>query len=210
MTTPIGPHGWIVDEAGELTLAASAPGVIGGAIIRAARRSADLSRQDLAGMLTVDPGTVRDWENGSRPLFCVSYRQLCQLSDALHQAGASVGHDKDELFLASQCDLLIAGILRGFEDYAEVPPIDEDDRTGEAARSLLRWALTGQVPDRYRPYVLADRLLTAPDVALFADVARDLQAGSYGDDLASYGTALVAVTTLQVPGTAQGDTCADG
>lgn len=195
MTTPIGPHGWIVNEAGELTLAASAPGVIGGAIIRAARRSADLSRQDLAGLLTVHPGTVRDWENGVLPLFSVSYHQLCQLADALHQAGARVGHDKDELLLASQCDLLIAGILRGFEDYAEVPPIDED-AAGEAARSLLRWALTGQVPDLYRPCVLADRLLTGPDVALFADVARDLQAGSYGDDLASYGTALVAIITL--------------
>jgi transcriptional regulator with XRE-family HTH domain len=208
VTTPIGPRGWIVDEAGELTLAASAPGVIGGAIIRAARRSADLSRQDLARMLTADPSTIRDCENGIRPLFCVSYHQLCQLSEALYQAGARVGHDKDELLLASQCDLLIAGILRGFEDYAELPPIDEDV-AGEAARSLLRWALTGQVPGRYRPYAPAGLLLTGPDASLFADVARDLQAGSHGDDLASYGTALAALTTLRIPGAAQGDTGTD-
>jgi transcriptional regulator with XRE-family HTH domain len=171
-----------VDQAGELTLAASAPSVIGGAIIRAARRSADLSRQDLARMLTVDPGTVHDWETGVRPLFSVSYHQLCQLSEALHQAGASVGHDKDELLLASQCDLLIAGILRGFEDYAEVPPIDEHV-AGEAARSLLRWALTGEVPDRYRSYVPAGRLLTGTDASFLAGAVRDLQAGSHGDDL---------------------------
>jgi len=195
VTTLIGPHGWIVDEAGEITLAASAPGVIGGAIIRAARRSAGLSRQDLARMLTVDPVTVRDWENGTCPLFCVSYPQLCQLTDALHQAGASVGHETDELVLASQCDLLIAGILRGFEDYADVPLI-EDDVAGEAARGLLRWALTGDVPDRYRQHAPTGRLLTGPSVSLFADFAWDLQAGSHGDHLASYGTALIALTAV--------------
>lgn len=195
MTTLIGPHGWIVDEAGEITLTASAPGVIGGAIIRAARRSADLSRHDLARMLAVDPGTVRDWENGTRPLFCMPYHQLCQLSGKVHQSGARVGGNKDELILASQCDLLITGILRGFEDYAEVPPI-EDDVAGEAARGLLRWALTGDVPDRYRQYAPTGRLLTGPSVSLFADFAWDLQAGSHGDHLASYGTALIALTAV--------------
>jgi transcriptional regulator with XRE-family HTH domain len=208
VTTPIRQHGWIVDEAGELTLAASAPGVIGGAIIRAARRSADLSRQDLARMLTADPIAVRDCENGVLPLFSVSYHQLCQLADVLHQAGARVGHDKDEFLLASQCDLLIAGILRGFEDYAEVPPIDEEV-AGEAARSLLRWALTGQVPDRYRPYVPAGRLLTGTDASLFADVVRDLKTGSHGDDLASYGTALAALATPRIPGATQSGTGTD-
>ena len=205
----MGPHGWIVDVAGEITLAASAPSMIGGAIIRAGRHSADLSRQDLARMLVVDPGTVRDWENGIRPMFGVSYKQLCRLADALHQAGARVGLDKDELLLASQCDLLVAGILRGFEDYAEVPPIDEDV-AGQAARSLLRWALTGQVPERYRPYVPAGRLLTRTDASLLADVVRDLQGGLYGDDLASYGAALAALTTQRIPGAAQGDTGTDG
>ena len=208
MTTPIRLDGWIVNEGGELTLAASAPGVIGGAIIRAARHSAGLSRQDLARMLTADPSTVRDCENGVLPLFSVSYHQLCQLADALHQAGARVGHDKDELLLASQCDLLIAGMLRGFEDYAEVPPIEEDV-AGEAARSLLRWALTGEVPARYRSYVPAGRLLTGTDASFLAGAVRDLQAGSYGDDLASYGTALAALTSQRIPGAAQDDTVTD-
>jgi len=195
VTTLIGPHGWIVDEAGEITLVASAPGVIGGAIIRAARHSASLSRGDLADMLTVDPGTVRDLENGSRPLFCMPYQQLCQLADTLHEARARVGDDKNELILASQCDLLITGVLRGFEEYAEVPPFDVYI-AGEVARGLLRWALAGLAPARYRLYVPIGRLLTGPDASLFADVARDLQAGSHGDHLTSYGTALVALTAL--------------
>jgi len=188
----IDPRGWIVAEAGEITVAASAPGVIGGAVIKAARRSAGLSRRDLASSMAVVPAVVREWESGIRPLFCVSYHELCQLADALDRDGARLGHEVDELVLASQCDLLITGILRGFEDYAEVPPVDEDV-AGEDARSLLSWALTGQVPDRYRPYVPVGRLLSWNDAYLFAYVARDLQAGSHGDDLTRYGTALTAL-----------------
>jgi hypothetical protein len=65
-------------------------------------------------MLAVSLTTVRGWENGSRPLYCVRYDQLRRLAEALRQAGAHVGQETSELVLASQCDLLIAGILRGF------------------------------------------------------------------------------------------------
>ena len=193
MTTLLARSGWIEDEAGAIAFPLSAPGVIGGAVIKAARRSAGLSRQDLARMLAVSPRTVHTWENGTRPLFSVRYDQLRQIADTLRNAGASVGREVADLVLASQCDLLIAGILHGFEDYAEVPPID-DDSEGEAARGLLRWALTGMVPDRCRAYALAGPLLAEPDVILFAAAARDLQAGSCGSDLKGYGAALVALT----------------
>ena len=91
VTTLIGPHGWIVDEAGEITLAASAPGVIGGAIIRAARRSVDLSRQDLADMLAVDPDTVRGWEPVSArcsacPTTSSASWQMCSIMPVLASA----------------------------------------------------------------------------------------------------------------------------
>jgi transcriptional regulator with XRE-family HTH domain len=151
--------------------------VIGGAVIKAARRSAGLSRQDLACTLAVSPLTIRTWENGTRPLFSVRYDRLRQIADALRKAGVLVGQEVSELVLASQCDLLITGTLHGFEDYAEVPPID-DDAEGEAARGLFRWALTGVVPDRYRAYTRTGPLLARPDVILFAAAARDLQAGS--------------------------------
>lgn len=193
MTTLIGLPGWIVDEAGEIRLPASPPGVIGAAVIRAARRSANLSEHQLADMLAVSHTTVRGWEDGSRPLYCVRYDQLRRLAEALHQTDAHVGQETSELVLASQCDLLIAGILRGFEDYVEVPPVDED-AAGRDARALLRWALTGQPPDRYSPYVPKVPLLAAADVSLFAAIVRDLQAGSHGYHLASYGDALVILT----------------
>jgi transcriptional regulator with XRE-family HTH domain len=195
VTTLLTRPGWIEDEADVIAFPVSAPGVIGGAVIKAARRSADLSRRDLARMLAISPLTVHTWENGTRPLFSVRYDQLCQIAEALRQAGALVGQELGELVLASQCDLLITGILRGFEDYAEVPPID-DDAEGQAARGQLRWALAGMVPDQYRAYVRTDPLLAKPDVMLFAAVAHDLEAGSRGSELAGYGTALVALTEL--------------
>jgi len=193
-TALIGLPGWIANQAADAGHPVSAPGVIGGAVISAARRSASLSQRKLARVLTVSPATVRSWENGTRPLFCVGYDQLCQLAEALRQAGAQVGQEADELILASQCDLLITGILRGFEDYAELPPVDQEV-AGASPRGLIRWALTGQVPDRYWPQAASAPLLTGPDVLLFTTIARDLQAGSRGSQLVSYGTALVALAS---------------
>jgi hypothetical protein len=102
--------------------------------------------------------------------------------------------DAAELVLASQCDLLITGMLQGFEDYAEVPPVDKDGSEGETARGLVRWALTGVAPDRYRPYALASRLLAADDAVAFITVARSLNAGSHGEQLIHYGAALTTLT----------------
>jgi transcriptional regulator with XRE-family HTH domain len=168
---------------------ASPPGVIGGAVITAARRSARLSRRNLARRLTVSTATVRSWENGTLPLYEVNSVQLGQLADTLSGAGALAGCGYSELILASQCDLLITGMLHGFEDYAEIPPIDEETE-GHDARSLLRWALTGRVPDQYSKYATEGPLLSRSDATAFAAIARDLQDGSGGWDLASYGTAL--------------------
>ena len=177
-------------QEGETFFQGSAPGVIGGAIVRAARKSARMSRRKLAKMLTIRPDAVRRWEDGTCPLFCVPYADLCRLAAALDEAGAKVRCDVAGLVLASQCDLLVTGILQGFEDYAEVPPVDEDSTEGEAARDLLRWALAGVLPERYRPFAPARPLLAVQDLTAFTAVARELRAGSHGDQLACYGRAL--------------------
>jgi len=179
---------------GEACLPASPPGAIGGAVIQAARRSAGLTRRRLARMLAVTSRTVRNWENGRCPLFCAGYGQLCRLAAALEKAGATAGRDAGELILAARCDLLVTGMLQGFEDYAEVPPADEAGAEGDAARGLLRWALAGAAPGRYRPYAPAGPLLAAQDVIAFTALARDLNAGSHGDQLIGYGAALTALT----------------
>jgi DNA-binding transcriptional regulator YiaG len=173
----------------------SPPGVIGAAVVRAARRSAHLTRQRLARQLNVRVATVRSWESGIIPLFAVPYGQLQQLAQALDRAGAQVGTELGDLLLASRCDLLLTGMLSGFEDYAELPPIEDNSAEAESARSLLRWALAGQVPDRYRQYASARRLLDKKHSDLIAAIARDLQAESHGADLADFGGALMALAS---------------
>jgi hypothetical protein len=86
--------------------------------------------------------------------------------------------DVAELVLTSQCDLLLTGMLQGFEDYAEVPPVDEDSAEGEAARDLLRWALAGVLPERYRPFAPARPLLAAQNQNALVALTRELSAGS--------------------------------
>ena len=172
----------------------SPPGVIGGAIIRAARRSASLTTRQLARTLCVGPATVRSWQNGTPPLFCLPHGQLRQLAVVLRDAGAQVGHDLRELLLASQCDLLVTGMLRGFEDYAEVPPIDEEGPEADAASALLRWALIGTVPRPYHPYASGAPLMSKPDAKQFVALALGLNAGHNGPGLIPFGAALVTLT----------------
>lgn len=135
-------------------------GTIGAAVIRAAMHSADLTRRALANTLGVSPVIVHGWETGTTPLYRVGYQQLRQLAEALGRTGERTGFDLATLLLASQCDLFVAGMLGGFEDFAEVPPIEHQPE-GQVARALLRWALTGDVPERYRPYVQPGPLLTS-------------------------------------------------
>jgi len=193
MTTPTRSSGRTQLLAGGDSVPASPPGAIGGAVIKASRRSARLSRRQLAREMAVTSAAVRSWENGTSPLFRMAYDQLRRLAAALDHGHAGAGCDLDELLLASQCDLLLTSMLQGFEDYAEVPPIDEPTPEGEHSRDLLRWALTGLVPDKYRPYVATDPLLAKHDIVGLTAITRNLSSGSHGDQLSSYGTAFASL-----------------
>jgi DNA-binding transcriptional regulator YiaG len=183
------PNAQVIRESGPV----SPHGVIGAAVVQAARRSAHLTRLRLSRQLNVRVATVRSWENGTIPLFSVPYGELQQLSEAFSRAGARVGHELGELLLASRCDLLLTGMLHGFEEYAEVPPIDEDSTEAETARELLHWALAGAVPERYRQYAQLGQLLAMNDIDLFAAIAQDLRLGMHGHDLANFGGVLLAL-----------------
>lgn len=174
-------------------LPVSRPGLIGATFLKVARRSARMTRRRLARAAGVSLATVRAWENGACPLYCVGYQQLRQLADAFAAGGARTGGDIAELALASQCDLLIAGMLGRFEDYAEVPPIEEPGQHGDLAREFLRWALTGIPPNQFRSLAGPGLLLAPADAAAITNLARHLSAGTDGPELAVFGAALLAL-----------------
>lgn len=177
---------------------AAPAGAIGGAMVTAGRRATGLSRRALACRLAIPAATVRAWEEGTLPLYCVGYDQLRQLARILADAGEPGRASLADLLLASECDLLVAGMLGGFEDYAEVPPIDQG-AVGEAARSLLSWALTGTVPDQFRRYGRSHPLLAQPDVHRLVGLARGLAAGAEGNDLSAFGSALLRAANESEP-----------
>lgn len=176
---------------GRASLPIAPAGVIGGAVLTAMRRSASISRRTLARRLGTSRATVQAWETGTLPFYRVSYHQFRDLAGVLRQMGAQPLPDPADLVLASQCDLLVAGMLGDCEDYAEVPPIDHDS-AGHAARGLLRWALTGDVPPAYA-HAQSGPLLASRDIAAFTAVACDVADGLAGAELTGYGTALLAL-----------------
>ena len=59
----------------------SPPGVIGGAVVCSARRSARIARHQFARSIGTDHATARDLELGEIPLFCVPYDLLRQIAE---------------------------------------------------------------------------------------------------------------------------------
>ena len=170
------------------------PGPIGAAVIKAARRRVRLSQRGLAERLTVPLLVVARWEAGSSPLYCTDFGQLRQLAAVLTPDEGDEGQSLHRLLLACLCDLLLTGMLCGFEDYAEIPPIDEDTADGKNTRGLLRWALTGVVPAQHKKHAPTGRLLAAEDVGKIRELALLAQAGAYGPDLKGFGSALAMLT----------------
>ena len=80
--------------------AADAPtGVIGAAVLRAARRSTGLGQRAFARRIGTSRLNLWSWEAGTCPLYAVSYDQLCEIANALREAGAAVGGDACELII---------------------------------------------------------------------------------------------------------------
>jgi hypothetical protein len=116
------------------------PGVIGGAVICCARRSVRIARHQFARAIGMDHATIRDVELGEIPLFCVPYDLLRQIAGALGMPGSALSGGVGELVTAAD-----------FEDYAEVPPIDQGTPDGAVARELLGWALAASRTARPGP-----------------------------------------------------------
>jgi hypothetical protein len=167
-------------------------GVIAGAVFASACRSAGLAASEAARRAGAYPGAASAWAQGTVPLCVVEPAILRRLSTGLLEAGATPKLVAD-LPVASDCDMLVFGVVHGFDDFlAEVPPVD-DPGTGQAARELLTWALHGKVPGRYAPYAAVGRpLVDAQTHYRFALGAHAL-AWHMNDEARSVGRALVAV-----------------
>jgi transcriptional regulator with XRE-family HTH domain len=143
------------------------PGVVAGAVLRAARLSAGLSVSRLAAEADVDESTIRRWEDGSTSLAFAPYSQIEQLRATLQAAGSELQLIAD-LDVATWCDLVILA-LTGDGDVTCLlaDPVTHED----SFRELLGWALTGRVPSRYRRYADSRPLVNA-DAAMASGVAQ--------------------------------------
>jgi transcriptional regulator with XRE-family HTH domain len=131
-------------------------GAISGTVLRAARLSANVTKNALATAVGVSRTTIRSWESGSAPLASVPASDLRRLEDALASNGAEQQIVAD-LSHAMWCDLIFAAV----NENEDVNCLLADPITAEDAfRQLLAWAMTGQVPARYRRYFTSAPIVT--------------------------------------------------
>jgi len=131
---------------------------VAGAVLRAARLSADVTKNTLAVAVGVTRSTIRSWENGSSPLASVPAPEVQRLETALGDCGADQ-HLVTDLGAAVWCDLIITAM----DDDEDISCLLADPITGEQSfRELLSWSLTGQVPARYRRYFAPAPLIINP------------------------------------------------
>jgi transcriptional regulator with XRE-family HTH domain len=151
MSTPYAPMN-VLGKPGRRT---RPPGIVAGAVLRSARRSAGLSTALLAAAIDVDETTITLWEGGSEPLASVSSPVIEELAAALRRMGAQPVLVAD-LFVAAWCDLVLGAIDEGDDARCLLAdPLARDNSFSE----LLAWAMSGQPPARHRPYASAGQLL---------------------------------------------------
>jgi hypothetical protein len=124
------------------------PGVVAGAVLRAARLSADMSEARLAIAAALPVKAIRDWEDGSSLLTTVPLPEVERLQATLRKAGADPRLVAD-FAAAAWCDLVVVAMIND-EDTAclMADPLSSDVAFGE----LLLWSLAGHIPPRYQPY----------------------------------------------------------
>jgi hypothetical protein len=124
----------------------------------------------------------------------VPYLQLYQVAQVIASRDSSTAV-LQELLIAGQCYLLVREVVDGSADYAELPPIGEDNRCGRIARELLIWGFKGIPPDRYRHLRKPGRLYSRADRRQVAEVVDELRLGDRGSELARYAEALSGLVT---------------
>lgn len=163
MTASAG-HDHAAPDAGCADHVSGCPGVVAGAVLRSARRSAGLSERALATASGVSDEAIQGWEQGSPPLASVPLPKIEILEASLRGAGTHPDIVAD-LAAAARCDLVILAIA----DLADPACLMADPTTSEPAfAELLTWSVAGQVPVRHQPYAGTGPLLT--DLTLIKQV----------------------------------------
>jgi len=148
----------------------SPPGVIAGAVLRSARRSAGLSPAQLTAAADVSEATVLSWDSGSSPIASVPLLQVERIEGELLAAGADHRLVAD-LAVAAWCDLVIQAVA-GSEDISCLlaDPLAREEAFGE----LLAWSIADQRPARYQAFANPGRLLPTAGLTLITAVVQVL------------------------------------
>ena len=124
------------------------PGVVAGAVLRAARLSAGMTEARLAIAADLPLKAIRDWEEGSSLLAAVPLPEVERLQAALRKAGADPRLVAD-FAAAAWCDLVVVAMINDEDTTCLMAdPLSRDVAFGE----LLLWSLAGHIPPRYQPY----------------------------------------------------------
>jgi transcriptional regulator with XRE-family HTH domain len=153
-----------------------ATGVIAGHLLRQVRDQINLTQDELAEHLGVDPNTLKSWETGRRPLCQVKVATLQGVRRKLRRLGAPA-QLLDRFDTAVDVDLFIQQVLDG-----RTPPGDHPLATWVSTKGwndMLGWALTGApVGDGHIPQPRLPKV----DRTRFYDAIRTTAEQVRGDD----------------------------
>jgi hypothetical protein len=124
------------------------PGLVAGAVLRAARLSAGMTEARLTIAADLPLKAIHEWEQGSSLLAAVPLAEVERLQAALRKAGADPRLIAD-FAAASWCDLVVVAMINDADTTCLMAdPLSRDAAFGE----LLLWSLAGHIPPRYQPY----------------------------------------------------------
>ena len=161
------PHPPTTDTAGT----PEPDGLVSGAILRAIRTQLGYTQDQFAELLGVDPGTIKSWETGRRPLARMSVQRLRNLTRALARLGANPAL-LAQLDTAIDVDLGIGAMLTH-----QGGPADHPLATWVHTKQwhdLLAWTVAGTTPAALRgmPAIPRPRL-AVPDRQRLLNQLRD-------------------------------------
>jgi hypothetical protein len=119
---------------------------VAGAVLRAARNSAGISRATLAAMIGITGDAISVWERRPGQLASAPPSDVRRLQAALSGAGASRQMIAD-IEIAACCDLVVQAISRGESNTSST---GDTVPLATAFAELLIWAVIGRTPTRYR------------------------------------------------------------